>query len=149
LPPSSPRAGFDVVVLEQGPWRTARDFDHDEVGHWILGSLTGSARGPPDLPKRSSEEAQVSLGAAPLIYARGVGGSSVHFTANYWRLRPGRLPGAVPLGPDRGNRVRRLALTYDELEPYYTRAEWEWASRASRVPSILPAHAATPCPRSR
>ncbi|HEX4932445.1 MAG TPA: NAD(P)-binding protein, partial [Gemmatimonadaceae bacterium] len=28
------RAGFSVVVLEQGPWRTERDFPHDEIKVW-------------------------------------------------------------------------------------------------------------------
>ena len=31
--------GFSVVVLEQGPWRQAQDFKHDEYANWILGDM--------------------------------------------------------------------------------------------------------------
>ena len=120
------RAGFDVVVLEQGPWRTARDFDHDEVGHWILGSLTGSPEDDPQTFRADpSAEAEVASAPPPLIYARGVGGSSVHFTANYWRLRPVDFRERSLWGPISGTGFADWPLTYDELEPYYTRAEWE------------------------
>ena len=30
-------AGFEVVVLEQGPYRRAGDFSHDELGVFIRG----------------------------------------------------------------------------------------------------------------
>jgi choline dehydrogenase-like flavoprotein len=120
------RAGFDVVVLEQGPWRTARDFDHDEFGHWILGSLTGDPRDDPQTFRSDpSAEAQVAAQPPPLIYARGVGGSSVHFTANYWRLRPVDFAERSRWGSIEGTGFVDWPLTYDDLEPYYSRAEWE------------------------
>jgi choline dehydrogenase-like flavoprotein len=36
------QAGFSVV-LEQGPWRTAQDFRHDEYGNWFM-EAAGAAR---------------------------------------------------------------------------------------------------------
>ena len=33
--------GFSVVVMEQGPFRTAKDFTHDELGVLMLGELSG------------------------------------------------------------------------------------------------------------
>ncbi|MEX2528228.1 MAG: GMC family oxidoreductase [Gemmatimonadota bacterium] len=120
------REGFDVIVLEQGPWRTARDFDHDEVGHWILGSLIGD----PSVTAQTfradeSETAEPSQEGPPLVYAQGVGGSSVHFTANYWRLRPSDFRERSLLGPMAGTGFSDWPLTYDELEPYYSRVDWE------------------------
>ena len=35
-------AGFDVVVLEQGPWRKPTEFRHDELGNFMLGKRSGS-----------------------------------------------------------------------------------------------------------
>jgi choline dehydrogenase-like flavoprotein len=119
-------AGFAVVVLEQGPWRTARDFDHDEIGHWILGSLTGDPRDDPQTFRSdASQEAEVAAAPPPLIYARGVGGSSVHFTANYWRFRPVDFNERSRLGAIPGTGFADWPLTYDELEPYYTRVDRE------------------------
>ncbi len=115
-------------MLEQGPWRESRDFTHDELGHWFLGDLTGS---PSDHPQtfRQSEDDDAAVpppGAPPpLIYARGVGGSSVHFTANYWRFRPVDFHERSRLGPISGTGFADWPLTYEELEPYYSRVEWE------------------------
>src|SRR5258708_33256293 len=57
-----------------------------------------------------------------------VGGGAVHFTSNYWRFHPEdfherSLVGAVP-----GADLRDWPIAYDELEPYYTRAEWDLGS---------------------
>lgn len=118
--------GFEVVVLEQGPWRTARDFDHDEVGHWILGSLLGDPSvNAQTFRADESETAQSSQEGPPLVYAQGVGGSSVHFTANYWRLRPSDFRERSLLGPIDGTGFADWPLTYEELEPYYTKVDWE------------------------
>jgi choline dehydrogenase-like flavoprotein len=124
-----------VVVLEQGPWRTARDFDHDEVGHWILGNLTGTPRWTTPRPfGPRARRPRSPPNPPPLIYARGVGGSSVHFTANYWRLRPVDFHERSRWGPISGTGFADWPLTYDELEPYYTRAEWEVGCLGHRAP---------------
>ena len=82
-------SGFKVVVLEQGPFRKSSDFTHDELGHWIFGTLQSSPINfPQTFRATEAEEARTASQPPPIIYARGVGGSSVHFTANYWRLHP-------------------------------------------------------------
>ncbi len=128
--------GFDVVVLEQGPWRTSRDFDHDEVGHWLLGTLYGDVRDDPQTFRSDpAAEARVRTDTPPLYYARGVGGSSVHFTANYWRFRPLDFDERSRLGPIAGTGFADWPLTYDELEPYYARVDWEIGVSGAQGPS--------------
>ena len=61
-----------------------------------------------------------SQGPAPALYARGVGGSSVHFTANYWRMRPVDFKERSLLGEISGTGFADWPLSYEELEPYYT-----------------------------
>ncbi|MCW8874014.1 MAG: NAD(P)-binding protein, partial [Xanthomonadales bacterium] len=83
-------AGFDVVVLEQGPYRKASDFSHDELGVQFLGEMTNHPlwNDPQTFRRNAPEKATVQTRALPTaVYARGVGGSSVHFTANFWRMR--------------------------------------------------------------
>jgi choline dehydrogenase-like flavoprotein len=96
-------AGFTVVVHEQGPWRQNADFRHDEFATWFELELCGSLTDYPQTFRASPSETAQSATFPPLIYARGVGGSSVHFTANYWRFheidfnersRLGGVPGA-------------------------------------------------------
>ncbi len=120
-------AGFSIVVLEQGPWRRNEDFrHHDEFANWMLFDLVGS---PQDYPQTfradASTEAAVSPSFPPLLYARGVGGSSVHFTANYWRFREIDFVERTRLGPIAGTGFADWPLTYAELEPYYTKVDWE------------------------
>ena len=81
-------AGFDVVVLEQGPWQQPDQFTHDELRIERQNELMNLGFEPVQTFRANDKEAaRVNTGRA-LAYRRGVGGSSVHFAANYWRLRP-------------------------------------------------------------
>ncbi len=119
-------AGFSVVVFEQGPYLRPFEFTHDEVGVWLNGELSGS---PADFPQTfratEDEEATVQPVIPPLIYAQLVGGSSVHYTANLWRFKPVDFNERSVLGPISGTGFADWPVTYDELEPYYTRVDWE------------------------
>lgn len=120
-------AGFDVVVLEQGPYLRERDFTHDEVDYLLKQKMIGGYRGEsPQTFRRSSEqEAEIKDFLPPLLYARQVGGSSVHFTGNYWRFHEVDFVERSLLGPIAGTGFADWPLTYQELEPYYTKVEWE------------------------
>jgi choline dehydrogenase-like flavoprotein len=64
-------AGFRVVVLEQGPWHTVRDFIHDEVAIFDRSLLSNDwARSPNTFRATEKETAKVkpSLGAKKLGY---------------------------------------------------------------------------------
>jgi choline dehydrogenase-like flavoprotein len=122
------RAGFDVVVMEQGPRLGMQDFEHDELKYWFANGITNDPAVSPQSYRKTPAAPAKTLRAGDFPaawYARLVGGSSVHFTANYWRLhdvdfRERSLLGAIP-----GADLRDWPLGYDELEPYYTKVEWE------------------------
>jgi len=121
-------AGFDVVVLEQGLYRKAADFSHDELKVAFLGEMTGhpSWNDPQTFRRSALEQASVQTDGPPTaLYARGVGGSSVHFTANFWRMRPLDFKERSLLGEIRGTGFADWPISYEELEPYYTRVDWE------------------------
>ena len=116
-------AGFSVVVLEQGPRLTEAQFDHDEFGVFIQGHNRNHESTQPQMFRATpAEKAQLGL---PLIYGRMVGGSNAHFTGNFWRLRPSDFNEASRLGGVPGTGHVDWPITYEELEPYYTKAEWE------------------------
>ena len=121
-------AGFNVVLFEQGPYRKAADFTHDEYSVLLNSELLG---GGPQVNgqtfRRDEHETAESPanGVSPASYAQTVGGSSVHFTANFWRLRPSDFKERSLLGPISGTNFVDWPLTYEELEPYYTRVDWE------------------------
>jgi len=121
-------AGFDVVVLEQGPYRTAADFSHDEMKVMMQREMTSHPgwSDPQTFRHAASEKATVkSSGPPPALYARGVGGSSVHFTANYWRLHPVDFKERSLLGEISGTGFADWPISYEELEPYYSKVDWE------------------------
>ncbi|MBI4473699.1 MAG: GMC family oxidoreductase [Acidobacteria bacterium] len=116
--------GFRIVVLEQGPYLTEKDFEtHDELKNRFQSALTNDHRIQPNTFRKSeSEKAQVG---AAVGYGRCVGGGSVHFTGNYWRFREIDFIERSKLGPISGTGFADWPITYEELEPYYTKTEWE------------------------
>ncbi|MGH7693566.1 MAG: GMC family oxidoreductase [Gemmatimonadaceae bacterium] len=117
------RAGFSVVVLEQGPYLNRADFHHDDFEVIVLGKYTGNPADRPHTHRLTpNEEAKRR---EYLIYAKLVGGSSVHFAANYWRFREIDFVEKTRKGAVAGTAFDDWPITYADLEPYYTRAEWE------------------------
>lgn len=120
---------FSVVVLEQGPFREAKDFTHDEFEIFMMSGLAGGAAHARNQTFRDDEnkvaEVQTRQGPAPAFYAPGVGGSSVHFSANFWRLREIDFNERSVHGAISGTNFADWPITYDELEPYYTKVDWE------------------------
>lgn len=138
--------GHSVVVLEQGPFRRAHNFTHDELNSWVQGDeLCGSTSDFP-VSFRKSETDKAQAEGRPIIYARGVGGSSVHFTANFWRLRPLDFNERSRWGSIAGTGFADWPITYDELEPYYTKVDWEIGVSGAHAPSDPPRSRPYPMP---
>ncbi|MGH9255664.1 MAG: GMC family oxidoreductase [Vicinamibacterales bacterium] len=116
-------AGFSVVALEQGRYRKASDFRHDEYAHYFLSELVNDHRGQPNTFRRTPQE---KANRQPCIgYGRCVGGGSVHFTGNYWRFHEVDFVERSRWGPMSGTGLDDWPITYADLEPYYTKAEWD------------------------
>ena len=116
-------AGFRVVVLEQGPWRTERDFVHDEIKIFQQNALSTDWNVSPNTFRKTEKDKAQKQPA--LVYARGVGGTSVHFSANFWRFREIDFKEASVKGTLAGTGFADWPITYQDLEPYYTKVDWE------------------------
>ncbi len=117
------RNGFSVVVLEQGPWLTTRDFSHDEYRNWSQSLLTVDPRTQPTTFRKTPADKAVKQPA--VSYGRMVGGGPVHFTANFWRFHEIDFIEASKKGTITGTGFVDWPITYSDLEPYYTKAEWD------------------------
>jgi len=113
--------GFDVLVLEQGREVPPEDMEHDEIGAFMSSRWTNPPETSPQTfrktPDAKAEKRQY------LQYARVVGGTTFHFTGNFWRLRPIDFNEFSKHGAVAGADVADWPITYEELEPYYTAVE--------------------------
>jgi choline dehydrogenase-like flavoprotein len=115
--------GFTVVVLEQGPYLKEADFSHNEIEVNTRHQLTNNPGIQPNTFRRTTQDkakAQQSV-----LYGRCVGGSSVHFTANFWRFHEIDFRERSKVGEIPGANLVDWPITYQDLEPYYTKVEWE------------------------
>ncbi|MDH3588952.1 MAG: GMC family oxidoreductase, partial [Gammaproteobacteria bacterium] len=140
------RSGFDIVVLEQGPYRKAGDFTHDELSVFFMNEMMGGIDGehPQSFRASETEDASVAGGLPPALYARTVGGSSVHYSGNFWRFHPVDFKEHSLLGDLDGTGFADWPIDYDELEPYYTRVDWEIG--VSGTPGPFDPHRSRPYP---
>lgn len=120
-------AGFNVVVLEQGPYRRPADFAHDELKGFFGNEMTHHPSWSDPQTFRKDEAGQATRAESPpaALYARTVGGSSVHFSGNFWRFHPVDFMEQSLLGPIEGTGFADWPISYEELEPYYTKVDWQ------------------------
>jgi choline dehydrogenase-like flavoprotein len=110
-------AGFSVVCLEQGGWKNASDFPGDKLEFELLVGKEWNAnpnvRGwPEDYPCETSESE-----VDPVMF-NAVGGSTIHFGAQWARMRPSdfRTRSLEGVGDD-------WPISYEELLPSYERLD--------------------------
>lgn len=127
-------AGCSVVCLEQGPWINASDYASGKVEREVLQG--GSWHPNPNHRTGREEDYPCEVSEAeihPLMF-NAVGGSTVHYAAEWTRLLPSDF------------RVKTLdgiaddwPLTYDELAPFYARVErWMAVSGKAGDPAYPP-----------
>src|ERR1700720_2376874 len=109
--------GFRVVVLEQGPYLTESDFTHNEIEILAQDKLTNHPKLQPNTFRKTPGEKAKPQRA--LMYGRCVGGTSVHFTANFWRFHEIDFIERSKIGAVAGTGLMDWPITYADLEPYY------------------------------
>jgi choline dehydrogenase-like flavoprotein len=116
------RLGFNVVLMEQGKQHTRAEFHHDEFDVVFNNKYVNV---PPAHIQTHRRTPDAKAERRPYLqYASAVGGSSMHYAANYWRFRPGDFNEFSRKGNVDGAAMADWPITYDDLEPYYTAVEW-------------------------
>jgi gluconate 2-dehydrogenase alpha chain len=127
------RAGLEVVGLEAGSWLTPRDFAPDELRNnfraWPQAVQKANDEVPTHRPNASTPNSP-RLPFHPMMNA--VGGTSLHYWAQSWRLNAWdfrvvsetrRRYGASRI--PKGSTVEDWPFGLEELEPYYDKVEYE------------------------
>jgi gluconate 2-dehydrogenase alpha chain len=126
------QAGIDIVALEAGTWLTKRDFAPDELRNNVRDWPQAVQKAQHEIPTQRVSARGLTLRASSHPMMNAVGGTTLHYWAQSWRLNPWDFKvvsettkryGAsrVP----KGSTVEDWPFGLDELERYYDRVEHE------------------------
>lgn len=124
--------GVKCVVLEAGKHYTQADIDNDEWGMFSKISW---------LDKRISAGGWHHTKTYPNLPAwivKGVGGSSVHWAGLALRFQPHEFKTRSTYGAIDGANVLDWPLTYDELAPFYDKAEHKLGVAGAKASGLPP-----------
>lgn len=109
--------GVNVVLLEAGQRFHVEDFVNDEWEMWdrLTWKDQRDASG-------SSPVAQ-NFPDAPTWLCKGLGGTTLHWSAECPRLAPYEFKALTTYGPIEGANLADWPVDYEEIEPFYIRAE--------------------------
>jgi choline dehydrogenase-like flavoprotein len=124
-------AGLSVVLLERGPWYTAADCKKDDLRNQRT-TVLGNAFGPED---DGNPRVWVDAAGQPHIAlpsegayqnnAACVGGGTLSYGAQAWRYLPQDFRMRSTYGVPQGSSLEDWPISYDDLEPFYEKAEYE------------------------
>jgi gluconate 2-dehydrogenase alpha chain len=127
------QAGLDVIGLEAGTWLTKRDFAPDELRNNVRGWPQAVQKANREIPtSRATASSPPTPRGAIHPMQNAVGGTSLHYWAQSWRLNPWdfkvvsetkRRYGASRI--PKSSTVEDWPFGLEELEPYYDRIEYE------------------------
>ena len=113
--------GLDVLVLEAGPRFADPEHEWSHFSQRASNPSTGLFRwGPPD-PSQPPYARELHPAALVVQQVAGVGGTTLHYTANCPRAMPGAFEGYHGRRRSEHDTAHLFPLAYRELVPYY---EW-------------------------
>jgi choline dehydrogenase-like flavoprotein len=123
--------GLSVVLLERGKWYTPWDCRKDDLVNQRT-SVLGNAFGPDDeghprtfVDDKGNVTELVPSGPGYNNNAMCVGGGTLSYGAMAWRFHPLDFQMKSKYGAVAGSTLDDWPVSYDDLEPYYEKAEWE------------------------
>jgi len=147
-------AGLSVVLFERGKKQDFNDIDHDELWSQRMFTL-GCGYGPDN--ERYRRVVVDSNGSSRVVLpntwaysnnAACVGGGTLSYGAMAWRFMPQDFKLRSIYGSVAGSVLEDWPISYDDLEPFYEKAEWEIGVSGddSRNPYAPPRNKPQPMP---
>lgn len=124
------KAGKSVLVLEKGPWFSEKDYFKDELACCVRSVYTPHLKDEKHVIEEQYHDGNwygESTEKSGWDFWNGnvVGGSSNFMSGFFYRLKPKDFRLLSEFGPIEGANIADWPISYDELEPYYTKAETE------------------------
>jgi choline dehydrogenase-like flavoprotein len=122
------KAGFNVVVLEKGPWLKTEDFSKDEMTATRRSVYTPNLKDECHVLVKQNHKGEwirQSTYSSGRDFWNGnvVGGSSNFMSAYFHRLKPVDFRLKREFGPIEGANIEDWPIHYGDLEPFYTKTE--------------------------
>jgi len=124
-------AGLSVVLLERGKWYTAADCRKDDLRNQRT-TVLGNAFGPEDdgnprviVDANGRSRIVVPSEGSYQNNAACVGGGTLSYGAQAWRYLPQDFRMRSTYGAPAGSSLEDWPISYDDLEPFYDKAEYE------------------------
>lgn len=126
-------AGLKVIGLEAGTWMNpGEDYKPDEIHNNVRSLVTTGTKAGSEIPTFRTAPDQTARQQARHPMMNAVGGTSIHYHAQSWRLNPwdfrvksSTLQRYGESYLPEGSTVEDWPLSYDELEPFYDHIEYE------------------------
>src|SRR5207245_1877985 len=109
------RAGLKVAGIEAGGWMDLRTFRPDEIHNNVRGLLTSVQKANREIPtirENASSPSRPAAAVHPMMNA--VGGTSVHYWAQSWRLKPWDFRTRTEIGKRYGASAIPAGSTLDD-----------------------------------
>jgi choline dehydrogenase-like flavoprotein len=143
-------AGFSVVVLERGgagAYGHEQDYSKDELLNIFptgpADRFMSDIKLQPNTFRRNDKEKALP---AKMTLPCVLGGGTVTYGGSSWRHLPYEFNEATHEGSIAGTGFADWPITYEEMEPYYTKGEWELGIAGLRVDSPFFAPMSKPYP---
>jgi choline dehydrogenase-like flavoprotein len=144
--------GLTVVLIERGTWHHFDDHDHDELISQRV-TVLGNAFGPDDQRHKRmvkfGDEWRTVLPSEPGYSnnAACVGGGTYSYGGQAWRFMEQDFRMKSTYGRPEGSTLDDWPISYQDLEPYYEKAEWEIGVSGDQTdPHAAPRRRAYPMP---
>jgi len=126
------QAGLKIAGIEAGTWMDPHSFKPDEIHNNVRGLVTTGSKVRGEIPTFRTSPSATARQAPSHPMMNAVGGTSIHYHAQSWRMSPWDFQarsmatkrygaGSIPAGTT----LEDWPLTYDDLEPYYDLVEYE------------------------
>lgn len=122
------KAGYKVVVLEKGPWIKTEHWSKDEMAVVKRRLYQPDVRDEKHVTVKRDTNGRwrgkaSDKGGTNFWNGSCVGGSSNFMSAYFHRLKPKDFRLLSEYGPIKGANVVDWPISYDDMEPYYTKVE--------------------------
>ena len=124
------KAGRSVLVLEKGPWLTEKDFYKDDLACCVRSVYSPQLKDEKHVIEEQYQDGSwqgESTEESGWDFWNGnvVGGSSNFMSGFFYRLKPKDFRLLSEFGEIKGANIADWPISYEDLEPYYTKVETE------------------------